>query len=78
MQKCYLCRDMPDEKFIQFVQEHADDDPGRLLLSAGEPVADIVKVYRAALDGGDFRALPQWQALETMNTTAGHYFRGVE
>ena len=50
----------------------------RLLLSAGEPVADIVKVYRAALDGGDFRALPQWQALETMNTTAGHYFRGVE
>ena len=50
----------------------------RLLLSAGEPVADIVKVYRAALDGDDFRALPQWQALETMNTTAGHYFRGVE
>ena len=50
----------------------------RLLLSKGEPTADIVKVYRAALHGEDFRALPQWQTLETMSTTAGHYFRGVE
>ena len=50
----------------------------RLLLSNGEPTTAIVKVYRAALDGKDFRALPQWQTLETMNTTAGHYFRGVE
>ena len=32
----------------------------------------------AALDGGDFKALPEWKALETMNTTTGHYFRGVE
>ena len=44
----------------------------------GEPVADLVKIYRAALDGEDFKALPQWQMIETMNTTAGHYFRGVE
>ena len=50
----------------------------RLLLNPGEPVADLVKVYRAALDGEDFKALPQWQMIETMNTTAGHYFRGVE
>lgn len=50
----------------------------RLLLSRGEPTEAVVKVYRAALDGQDFRALPQWQILETMNTTAGHYFRGVE
>ena len=50
----------------------------RLLLSGGEPAADIARVYRAALDGEDFRALPQWQTIETMNTTAGHYFRGVE
>ncbi len=50
----------------------------RLLLSAGEPVTAIAKVYRAALDGGDFRALPEWATLETMNTTSGHYFRGVE
>jgi hypothetical protein len=50
----------------------------RLLLSPGEPVTAIAKVYRAALDGGDFRALPEWETLETMNTTSGHYFRGVE
>ncbi len=50
----------------------------RLLLSKGEPTEAIVKVYRAALHGDNFRALPQWQTLETMNTTAGHYFRGVE
>ena len=50
----------------------------RLLLSGGEPAADIARVYRAALDGEDFRALPQWRTIETMNTTAGHYFRGVE
>jgi len=55
-----------------------DAEGWRLLLSKGEPTAAIVKVYRAALDGEDFRALPQWQTLETMNTTAGHYFRGVE
>ena len=50
----------------------------RLLLSVGEPVAAVTRVYRAALDGEDFRALPEWQALETMHTTSGHYFRGVE
>ena len=50
----------------------------RLLLNPGEPTADLVKVYRAALDGEDFRALPPWQAMDTMKTTAGHYFRGVE
>ena len=55
-----------------------DAEGWRLLLSEGEPVEAIVKVYRAALDGEDFRALPQWQTLETLNTTAGHYFRGVE
>lgn len=50
----------------------------RLLLDRDEPVAAIAKVYRAALDGRDFRALPEWQAIETMQTTTGHYFRGVE
>ena len=50
----------------------------RLLLNPGEPTADLVKVYRAALDGEDFRALPLWKAMDTMKTTAGHYFRGVE
>ena len=55
-----------------------DAEGWRLLLSKDEPTEAVVKVYRAALHGDDFRALPQWQALETLNTTAGHYFRGVE
>ena len=50
----------------------------RLLLRPEEPVEAIVKVYRAALDGADFRALPEWRAIEDMNTTTGHFFRGVE
>jgi len=49
----------------------------RLLLGADEPVEAVMKVYRAALDGGDFRSLPEWSAIEGMNTTTGHYFRGV-
>ena len=50
----------------------------RLLLRRGEPVEAIIKVYRAALDGEDFKALPEWQILENMDTTTGHFFRGVE
>lgn len=50
----------------------------RLLLDPAEPTEAIVKVYRAALDGGDFKALPEWKIIEDMNTTTGHYFRGVE
>ncbi len=50
----------------------------RLLLNGGEPAEAIVRVYRAALDGRDFRALPEWAALDGMDTTTGHYFRGVE
>ena len=50
----------------------------RLLLNGGEPTAVIVRVYRAALDGLDYRALPDWTILDGMDTTTGHYFRGVE
>ena len=50
----------------------------RLLLGEGEPAADIVRIYRAALDGRDFRALPEWERLQACDTTTGHYFRGVE
>ena len=50
----------------------------RLLLDDGDDAPAVVKVYRAALDGEDFKALPEWSALETMETTAGHYFRGVD
>lgn len=62
--------------------KHLNRLPGasgwRLLLRVDEPVEAITRVYRAALDGVDFRALPEWAAIETMNTTTGHYFRGVE
>ena len=50
----------------------------RLLLRPEEPVAAVVRVYRAALQGADFKSLPEWAAMESMDTTAGHYFRGVE
>ena len=50
----------------------------RLLLQGGGPVEAIVRVYRAALDGRDFRALPEWDVVDKMDTTTGHFFRGVE
>ena len=50
----------------------------RLLLEPDEPAEAIVRVYRAALDGADFRPMPEWTAIGKMNTTAGHWFRGVE
>ena len=50
----------------------------RLLLESVEPVEAVVKLCRAAIDGRDFRAMPEWRALDDMETTAGHYFRGVE
>ncbi len=50
----------------------------RLLLNPDEPTEAVVKVYRAALDGQDFKGLPEWRAIDAMNTTTGHFFRGVE
>ena len=50
----------------------------RMLLSKDEPVEAIVKVYRASIDGKDFKALPEWRVIDQMDTTTGHYFRGVE
>ena len=50
----------------------------RLLLRGDEPVEDVVRVYRAALDGRDFKSMPEWAGIDEMNTTTGHYFRGVE
>ena len=50
----------------------------RLLLRADEPVEAVIRVYRAALDGADFRSLPEWASLDALNTTTGHFFRGVE
>lgn len=50
----------------------------RLLLGEEDPAEAVVRVYRAALDGADFRALPEWNIIEGLNTTTGHFFRGVE
>ena len=50
----------------------------RLLLDADDPVEAVVKVYRAAMDGNDARSLPEWDIIEKIETTTGHYFRGVE
>ena len=50
----------------------------RLLLDGDAPVEAVVRVYRAALDGEDFRRMDEWSAIERLNTTTGHYFRGVE
>lgn len=49
-----------------------------LLLAAEDPVEAVVRLHAAALRGEDFRADPAWSAIESMNTTTGHYFRGAE
>lgn len=38
----------------------------------------VVRLHRAAIDGADVKALPDWTALDALPTTTGHYFRGVE
>ncbi|HIR07936.1 MAG TPA: DUF3656 domain-containing protein, partial [Candidatus Pullichristensenella stercoripullorum] len=45
-----------------------------LLLRAGEPAKEIVAACRAALDGGEADLAP----FAGMQTTTGHFFRGVE
>lgn len=43
-----------------------------------EDVRALTRLHRTALDGDDFRALPEWRDLENIAFTTGHYFRGVE
>ncbi len=38
----------------------------------------IVRLHRMALDGEDVRESREWGLIENMQTTTGHYFRGVE
>ncbi len=45
--------------------------------SAGQAEA-IVRLHRAALDGENVRERYEWETMETMQTTTGHYFRGAE
>ena len=50
----------------------------RLLLTDGEPAAALTETYRAAIDGADFKATAGWRYIDGMQTTTGHFFRGVE
>ena len=50
----------------------------RLLLDRDDPVEAVVRLHRAALNGGDPRMDADWPLLDKMNTTNGHYFRGAE
>ena len=49
----------------------------RMLVTADDARA-ASRLHRAALDGRDFRAEPDWSAFDAMKSTTGHYFRGVE
>ena len=54
----------------------------RLLLTDDDPVELLMRAHRACLDAGtngkDACASEDWAVLDHMNTTTGHYFRGVE
>lgn len=43
-----------------------------------EAAADIVRLHRTVLEGGDVQQQPAWRDLSELPTTTGHYFRGVE
>jgi putative protease len=38
----------------------------------------LTRLHRAAIDGEDCKALPDWAEADALKTTTGHYFRGVE
>lgn len=45
---------------------------------SAEAAERIVRLHRLALDGQEVRESPDWKFMEDMQTTTGHYFRGVE
>ncbi len=62
-------------------------NPGRIpdaarwrvrLTNEGALSEAIVRLHRAALDGEDVKSLPFWGAVDALQTTTGHFFRGVE
>ena len=53
-------------------------DAWRLLIDDADELKILLPLYRAAARGEDPRLLPEWSAIEKMDTTTGHYFRGVE
>lgn len=53
-------------------------DGWRLLLTEDDPIEAVVELHRFAISGGDPRTHALWSAMEALNTTTGHYFRGAE
>jgi putative protease len=43
-----------------------------------DDAAMAARLYRAARDGRDYKVLPEWEKMDAMKSTTGHYFRGVE
>ena len=50
----------------------------RLIIEPEEDVGALIRLHRMAMRGEDFRQDPDWPRYDEMNTTTGHYFRGVE
>jgi len=53
-------------------------DGWRLLIDDMYELEAALPLYRMAARGENFRADSRWSALENLNTTTGHYFRGAE
>ena len=54
-----------------------DASAWRMLVTKADAV-QAARLHRAALDGKEFRSMPEWAAFDAMKSTTGHYFRGVE
>lgn len=52
-------------------------DSIQILLESDDPVEAIIALHREAIRGSDPRDSARFAQIETMNTTTGHYFRGV-
>ena len=50
----------------------------RLLLDNDDPIENIIHLHKLAVSGADPRREASFAELDKMNTTTGHYFRGVE
>lgn len=50
-----------------------------IFTTEAEPMSlALIRLYRAALDGADFRLDPAWAQVDAAASTTGHYFRGVD
>lgn len=63
---------------LKKIQKLPKANAWRLILDENDDVASLLRLYRAASKGENFRNDPVWEQYETLNTTTGHYFRGAE